>query len=89
MDDYYSQLDAIKASGKAYAESGIEQGERAPLESPLSGEWACGVTGQDIIEAIGLKGRFENLEEFEQTDVLDYWEDGYNSAAWPATPDED
>jgi len=82
--DYYEQLDAIKAAGREYADNGIAAGETEPLESPFSGEWADGLTGQDVLSMVGIKATFNELDGFEQTDVLDYWEDGYYSADWPS-----
>lgn len=83
MRDYYSELDRIKAAGLEYATNGITAGEMMPMESPFSGEWADGLTGQDVLDAAGITARFDALEDYEQTDVLDHWESGYNSAEWP------
>jgi len=83
MSDYYSDLDKIKAAGRKYAENCLAAGETEPLDSPFSGEWADGLTGQDALNAAGIKAVFADLEDFEQTDVLDSWESGYFSAAWP------
>tara|TARA_R110002020_G_scaffold404912_1_gene614958 strand:- start:4677 stop:4931 length:255 start_codon:yes stop_codon:yes gene_type:complete len=83
MFSYYDDLNQIKAAGLEYATNGIAAGETDPIESPFSGEWAVGLTGQDVLDAAGIDATFNELEDFEQTDVLDYWEDGYNSASWP------
>lgn len=83
MSDYYADLDRIRATGFEYADNAIAAGDTEPLEAPFSGEWADGLTGQDVLDAAGIKARFSDLEDFEQTDVLDAWEDGYRSAAWP------
>jgi hypothetical protein len=79
---YYSDLDAAKALGREYAENGIAAGEFRPAESPLSGEWAGGPTVEDIARTLGVSDP-SKLEDFELTDIADYWEDGYNSADWP------
>lgn len=89
MTDYYTDLDRIHAAGLEYANNGIAQGETSPEESPFSGEWADGLTGQDVLNAAGIVATFNELEEFEQTDILDAWEDGYLSAPWPIHPAHD
>lgn len=81
--DYYSDLDRIRATGREYADNGIAAGDREPLEAPFSGEWADGLTGQDVLDAAGIDAVFSKLEHFEQDDILDSWEDGYFTAAWP------
>lgn len=81
--DYYETLDAAKAAGLEYADNGIEAGEFRPMESPFSGEWSGGLDGQDVLEVLGIEREWDTLEEFEQTDILDHWEDGYDSADWP------
>jgi len=86
MSDYYSDLDKIKAAGRKYAENCIAAGETEPLDSPFSGEWADGLTGQDVLNAAGIKATFADLDDFDQTDVLDSWETGYLSAPWPNEP---
>lgn len=83
MSDYYTDLDRIKAAGRAYADAGLAAGDTTPQESPLSGEWADGLLPQDVLDAAGISARFDDLDDFEQTDVLDAWEDGYLSAPWP------
>ena len=80
MTDYYTDLDRIRAAGLEYATNGIASGETEP--APFSGEWADGLTGQDALDMAGIRATFHDLEDFEQTDVLDAWEDGYFSAAW-------
>lgn len=82
MSDYYSDLDRAKALGLVYANNGIEAGQFRPDESPLSGEWADGLTVEDIARQLGVTDP-SKLEEFELTDIADYWEDGYRSADWP------
>ena len=84
MSDYYTDLDRIKAAGRAYADAGIAAGEISPQESPFSGEWADGLLPQDVLDAAGIRAQFDALDDFEQTDVLDAWGDGYFSAAWPS-----
>lgn len=79
---YYGDLDRAKALGLEYATNGIEAGEFRPAESPLSGEWAGGVTVEDIARMLGVSDP-SALEDFERTDIADHWEDGYNSADWP------
>lgn len=83
MSDYFTDLDAIRAAGLEYATNGIMAGDTVPLDAPFSGEWADGLTGQDALDAAGIVARFSDLEDFEQTDVLDAWEAGYLSAEWP------
>jgi len=84
MSDYYGDLDRIRAAGREYADNGIAAGDTEPLDAPFSGEWADGLTGQDVLDAAGINATFSELEEFEQTDILNYWEDGYYSADWPS-----
>lgn len=89
MSDYYTDLERIKAAGRAYANAAIAAGETAPNDAPFSGEWAGGLLLQDALDMADIARRFDDLDDFEQTDVLDAWEDGYFSAAWPsesATP---
>lgn len=83
MTDYYTDLNKIKAAGLEYATNGISAGDRAPLDNLLSGEWSDGLTGQDLLNNAGIDARFDNLEDYEQTDVCDYFMDGYYSADWP------
>lgn len=84
-DSWFDVLDKAKALGLEYANNGIAQGETKPEDSPLSGEFADRVSPRDIIEQLtGDRRTIENLEEFEVTDILDHWEDGYNSAPWPS-----
>lgn len=83
MSEYYSDLDRLKAAGLEYATNGIAAGEMMPMESPFSGEWADGLTGQDVLDTAGIKARFDALEDYEQDDVMDHWESGYYSAEWP------
>lgn len=83
--DWFAMLDRAKAFGKEYAEHGIKAGDTAPLESPLSGEWAGAITPKDVVAQLG--GNIETLEHFEVEDILSHWEDGYNSAEWPERPD--
>ena len=83
MTSYYDDLARVKAAGKAYAETGIRYGSYVPEEGLFSGEWADGLTGQDALNQAGIEATFSELEDFEQTDVLDSFEDGYYSADWP------
>lgn len=89
MTDYYSDLDAIRAAGLEYATSAIAAGDAVPDDAPFSGEWADGLTGQDALNMAGIDAMFANLDDFEQADVLDAFEDGYLSAAWPRAFDPD
>jgi len=84
-NDWYSMLDRAKALGLEYATNGISGGETEPEESPLSGEWADRITPKDVVAQLG--GDIEKLEHFEIEDILNFWEDGYNSAPWPTRPD--
>lgn len=79
MDDY---TDRLHAAGLEYANNAIAGGATESLEAPFSGEWADGLTYQNVLDAVGINARFEDLDEFEQTDVLDAWEAGYYSAEW-------
>lgn len=81
--DYYADLDRLRIAGLEYAANSIAAGEHAPDGAPISGEWADGLTGQDVLDAAGIHARFDSLADFEQTDVLDAWEGGYYAAAWP------
>lgn len=83
MSDYYSDLDACYRAGLDYAMTSIAYGDTVPLDATFSGEWADGLTGQDVLDAAGIRASFDLLEDFEQSDVLDAWEDGYYSADWP------
>lgn len=85
MSDYYSDLDRIKKAGHQHALDHMANGAVEPEEALFSGEWADGLTGQDAINYAGIKEcTFSDLEDYEQTDVMDSFEDGYNSAPWPA-----
>jgi hypothetical protein len=84
MSDWFADLDRAKALGLEYAQNGIAGGQRSPEDSPLSGEWADGITPNDIIVQLG--GDPSKLEDWEIQDVCDNWEDGYLSAEWPETP---
>ena len=84
MTDYYSDLDRIRAAGLEYALNGIAAGGTEPEEALFSGEWADGLTGQDALDNAGIRATFADLDDFDRTDVLDYFEDGYNSAPWPS-----
>ena len=89
MTTYYTQLDSIKAAGKTYATNGIKAGETIPEIALFSGEWAGGLTGQDVLDSVGIKAIFNDLDDFEQTDILDYFDDGYTSAEWPERPESE
>lgn len=84
-DDWYSMLDRAKALGKAYAENGIAGGETEPEDAPLSGEFAGSISPRDIVTELagGDADAYGRLADFEVDDILNHWEDGYNSAAWP------
>lgn len=86
MSDYGSNIDACRQAGYAYALACIARGDTAPLEAPFSGEWADGLTGQDVLDMAARLGAdavaWEDLDDFAQSDVLDAWEDGYFSADW-------
>ncbi len=82
--DYYETLDAAKALGRVYADNSIEAGQFRPDDAPFSGEWAGGLEGQDILDKLGITRPWDTLEDFEQEDLMDYWENGYLSADWPA-----
>lgn len=84
MSDYYADLERIKAAGRAYADDCIAAGDIVPQDAPFSGEWAGGLLPQDALDMADIARRFDDLESFEQTDVLDFWEDGYFSASWPS-----
>lgn len=83
-EDWYAMLDRAKALGRQYADNGIASGETMPQDAPLSGEWAGAILPKDVVEQLG--GDISKLEHFEVEDILDHWEDGYNSAAWPERP---
>jgi hypothetical protein len=83
MDNYYSELDAIKRAGLEHANACIANGQTAPLEFPFSGEWAGGLTGQDALDYAGIHAVYADLSDFEQVDVTDAFTDGYMSASWP------
>lgn len=80
MSDYYSDLDACRAAGFEYAATEIAAGAQGMQVTPFGGQWD-GMTGQDVLTAIGVARSFGDLDEFEQTDVVEAWEDGYN-ARW-------
>lgn len=89
-DDWYTMLDKAKALGREYAENGIAGGETEPEESPLSGEFADRIKPRDIIEQLsGDRKAMDGLADFEIQDILDHWEDGYNSAPWPNVDSSD
>ena len=86
-ESWYEMLDRARALGLEYATNGIAGGERAPEESPLSGEWAGAISPRDIVGQLG--GDYSKLEDFEVSDICDSWEDGYNSADWPEAAEEE
>lgn len=86
-ESWYEMLDRAKALGKGYADNGIAGGETMPQDAPLSGEWAGAILPKDVVEQLG--GDYSALEDWEVTDILDHWEDGYNSAEWPERPSEE
>lgn len=86
-DSWFEMLDRAKANGRQYAENGIAGGDRQPEDSPLSGEWAGAILPKDVVSELG--GDIDTLEGWEVTDILDHWEDGYNSADWPERPDSE
>ena len=80
MSDYYR----IKMAGHQHALDHMNQGMYVPQDGLFSGEWADGLTGQDVINYAGIKEcTFSDLEDYEQADVMDVFEDGYYSAPWP------
>lgn len=96
--NWFEQLAKAKANGLEYATNGIAQGERAPQESPLSGEWAGAITPRDVVEMstsplpdgeVWEDGRtagpstFDGAADWEVQELCDSWEDGYYSAPWP------
>lgn len=83
MTSYYDDLQRCRTAGREYADNGIAVGDTVPDDAPFSGEWADGLTGQDVLDAAGIDARFDELEDWEQADILNYWEDGYLSASWP------
>ena len=88
MSDYYRDLDRIKLAGREHALDHMRNGTTEPVEGLFSGEWADGLTGQDAINYAGIKEcSFRDLEDYEQTDVMDAFEDGYYSAPWPTATD--
>ena len=80
---YYDDLKRIHAAGHQHALDHIANGTTMPDENLFSGEWADGITGQDALDYAGIDAQFSDLEDFEQADVMDYFEDGYLSATWP------
>lgn len=85
VDGWFEILDKAKVLGREYADNGIAGGETTPEESPLSGEFADRISPRDIVEQLsGNRNMIDNLEDFEVQDILNFWEDGYNSAPWPA-----
>lgn len=84
--DWFEMLDKAKAMGREYALNGIAGGQTIPGESPLSGEWAGAITPRDIITELagGDAESYEVLSDWEVSDILDAWEDGYNGAPWPS-----
>ena len=86
-ESWYEMLDRARALGLEYATNGIAAGDTTPEEAPLSGEWAGAILPKDVVEQLG--GVYESLEDWEVTDILDAWEDGYNSAEWPEAAEEE
>lgn len=83
MSDYGSVLNACRQAGLNYARACIERGDTEPLDAPFNGEWADGLTGQDVLDMAGIDAAWEDVNDFARADVLDAWEDGYYSADWP------
>jgi len=81
--DWTEQLAKARSNGLEYATNGIAGGEKAPAESPLSGEWAGALTPRDVVNMACGFDAFETAEEWAVTELCDAWEDGYRSAPWP------
>ena len=87
--DWFETLDKARQMGREYAINVINGGQTEPEETPLSGEWAGAISPRDIVRELAGDDAeaFERLESWELTDILDHWEDGYNSAPWPTRPE--
>ncbi len=73
------QFDKASELGHEYALQEFSNGSRAAQESPLSGEWADGITLGDI--ARNVEYQAETTEDFEAVSELgNAWETGYNDA---------
>jgi hypothetical protein len=83
--DWFEQVAKAKANGREYADNGIAAGERSPLESPLSGEWAGMLTPRDVVEMACGPQTYPIAQDWAVMELCDAWEGGYRSAPWPGT----
>jgi len=81
------QLEQATKAGVEHALAEIRQGNTEPFESPLSGEWADGLSPRDVAANVGY---FEDLsapngEAYQsgESGLCDHWENGYNET-WQA-----
>jgi len=81
-----AQFDQAHQHGTEYALRERENGSTQAQEAPLSGEWADGITPQDVARNVGflpepLTTPDEDAEYFEaKTELADAWERGYFDA---------
>lgn len=79
-DATQDQLDRARNHGVEYAAAEIANGNEQPQDSPLSGEWADGMTPRKVANNVGY---FEDLSAHgeayleNESELADAWEMGY------------
>lgn len=75
------QFDAASAQGAEYAMDEHRNGATQAQESPLSGEWADGMTPGKVARNVGFD-RADSLEQYSdgEHELANAWETGYNDA---------
>ena len=73
------QFDAASTLGTEYALQEHAGGATEPQESPLSGEWADGITERDVVRNVGFDYDNEDEDTGEGiTELGNAWETAYN-----------
>ena len=75
------QFDAASAQGAEYAMEEHRNGATQGQESPLSGEWADGMTARKVAFNVGyVMADHEEDYESAEDELADAWERGYRDA---------
>jgi hypothetical protein len=73
------------SSAAARILKGYDEGDPEILDmqpSPLSGEWADGLTVDDVLIEIALYADAGRIIEDERDDAIDVWLDGFSEGYW-------